>query len=46
MKYLVTLVFGLVLAGCAARELKVECDGKLQPINASALAIHPGKVNP
>jgi len=44
MKYLVTLVVGFLLAGCAAREIKVECDGKLQPINAPAT--HPGKVSP
>jgi hypothetical protein len=46
MKYLVTLAVGLLLVGCAARELKVDCDGKLQPINAPAPATHPGKVSP
>lgn len=24
----------LALAGCATHEIKVDCDGKLQPINA------------
>ena len=46
MKKAMTLVIGLLLAGCAARELKVECDGKLQLINTPAPAIHPGKVSP
>jgi hypothetical protein len=27
---------GLALAGCATRDIKVDCDGKLQPINAPA----------
>ena len=26
----------LLLAGCATQELKVTCDGKLQPINVSS----------
>ena len=26
----------LLIAACAAREVKVDCDGKLQPINAPA----------
>ncbi len=26
----------LLVAGCAHREIKVDCDGKLQPINAPA----------
>ena len=46
MKYWAVLAVGLLLAGCAARELKVECDGKLQPINAPAPAIHEGKASP
>lgn len=27
------LVMALLLAGCATHEIKVDCDGKLQPIN-------------
>jgi hypothetical protein len=46
MKYMVVLAVGLLLTGCAARELKVECDVKLQPINASAPATHVGKASP
>jgi hypothetical protein len=32
------IVFGLmgVLGGCATQETKVTCEGRLQPINASA----------
>lgn len=46
MKYLITLAAGLLLVGCAARELNVRCDGKLQPINTPAPPAHPGKVSP
>jgi len=46
MKYLITLAAGLLLVGCVARELKVGCDGNLQPINAPAPTTHPGKVSP
>jgi len=46
MKYLITLALALFLGGCAARELKVDCDGKLQPINAPAPATHTVKVSP
>ncbi len=46
MKYLITFAVGLLLVGCAAHELKVGCDGKLQPINAHAPTTHPGKVSP
>ena len=46
MKYLVTLALGLLLAGCVARELNVDCEGKLQPINAPAPAAHAGKASP
>jgi hypothetical protein len=35
MKKLVWVAL-LALAGCAAREVKVDCSGKLQPINAPA----------
>ena len=35
MKRLVWIAL-LALAGCAAHEIKVDCDGKLQPINAPA----------
>ena len=28
----------LVLGGCASKEIKVSCDGRLQPINASNAA--------
>ena len=46
MKVLIALLVGFLLAGCAARELKVDCSGKLQPINAPAPANHSGKVSP
>jgi hypothetical protein len=46
MKYLVTLALGLLLAGCVAREITVDCDGKLEPINAPAPATHNGKASP
>ncbi len=35
MKTLVGVLL-LALAGCAAREIKVDCSGKLQPINTPA----------
>lgn len=32
----------LILTGCASQEIKVSCDGKLQPINPpGATASHP-----
>ena len=46
MKYLITIAVTLVLASCAASELKVDCDGKPQPINVSAPVVHPGKASP
>lgn len=30
------LLMPLMLAGCATQEIKVACDGKLQPINSPA----------
>ena len=30
------ILVALLLAGCATQEVKVACDGKLQPINASS----------
>lgn len=35
MKTLVWILL-LALTGCATREIKVDCDGKLEPINAPA----------
>jgi hypothetical protein len=46
MKVLITLAVGILLVACATRELKVGCDGTLQPINLPAPASHPGKVSP
>ena len=46
MRCLVTLALGLLLVGCAARELTVDCDGKLQAINAPAPSAHAGKAMP
>lgn len=46
MRCLIALAFGLLLAGCVAREITVECDGKLEPINAPAPAANAGKAMP
>jgi len=46
MRYLRIIAALLLLAGCAAREIKVDCDGKLQPINRAAQTSAPGKVAP
>jgi hypothetical protein len=46
MRCLIALALGLLLAGCVAREITVDCDGKLQPINAPAPAAHNGKAMP
>ena len=44
MKYVRVLAALLLLAGCAAREIKVDCDGKLHPINPSTAPA--GKATP
>ncbi len=41
MKALMCGVLLVLLAGCATREIKVSCDGKLVPINHPALAVAP-----
>jgi hypothetical protein len=46
MRCLIALTLGLLLAGCVAREITVDCDGRLEPINAPAPAAHAGKVTP
>lgn len=38
MKGMLVGLFALLLAGCAAREIKVSCEGKLVPINHPAPA--------
>ena len=37
--FLVLAATALLLAGCAAREIKVSCEGKLVPINHPAPAV-------
>jgi hypothetical protein len=34
------LIFALVLLGCASHPAKVNCEGKLRPINPAAPAMH------
>jgi hypothetical protein len=46
MRSLIALALGLLLAGCVAREITVDCEGKLQPINAPAPAAHEDKAKP
>ncbi len=39
--FLVSIIGPLVLAGCASHPHKVDCEGKLRPINTPASAVHP-----
>ena len=36
MRVLITLIVLIALTGCATHEIKVNCDGKLQPVNAAS----------
>lgn len=40
MKFIIGLALSLVLTACAHREVRVRCDGKLQPINLPAPVKH------
>ena len=37
---LFSVVLSVVLIGCASHPRKVDCEGKLRPINAPAPAVH------
>jgi hypothetical protein len=39
--FLIWIIAPLVLAGCASHPTKVDCEGKLRPINAPESAVHP-----
>ena len=45
MRVLVALVVLIALTGCATHEIKVNCDRKLQPVNATSQVIQ-SKVAP
>ena len=38
---LISIIVPLVLTGCASHPTKVDCEGKLRPINAPESAVHP-----
>lgn len=40
------IVVLLALTGCATHEIKVNCDGKLQPVNTIEKPIGAGKAAP
>ena len=41
MRTIGIVMFFLFVAGCASREIKVDCEGKLQPINAPSAKAAP-----
>ena len=46
MRVLMAIVVLLALTVCATREIKVNCDGKLQPVNTAAKSVGAGKAAP
>ena len=46
MRVLIVLVVLIALTGCAGHEIKVNCDGKLQPVNAQTSQLTQSRATP
>lgn len=46
MKFLMALIVLIALTGCASHEIKVNCDGKLEPVNRPTSQVTHTKAAP